>query len=243
MALLLLIPAFQELLLLSLSPPERFLCVQRVLAERSHPEFLQQPHKELLHCSSWVVHVPEGGKKRLICQDREFHGICQLQQGAQSCPGLRGAIPAEECWAPRRAAEFRRRVKGTGSSGGSVPGTPGPSSPSSGTGTALSQASSTAEGRGQRQSPRACCSPGSVSPSDLMLAFAAGCARGALPGEGAREVLCAGSEFPWIPVPCAGAQSTAREAQDALPTSSHSPGGHQAGKLSSTEHPDLQNLR
>lgn len=50
-------------------------------------------------------------------------------------------------------------------------------------------------GSGRALQQRACCCTRSVSPSDLMLTFAAVCARGVLPGEEAGEVLCAGSEF------------------------------------------------
>lgn len=50
-----------------------------------------------------MVHVPEEGRKCLIYKAREFHGICQLQQGAQSSPGLCGA--AEQSWAAPRAME------------------------------------------------------------------------------------------------------------------------------------------
>lgn len=75
---------------------------------------------------------------------------------------------------------------------------PGHSRAFSGTGTKAvtgQQNSRRKGGHGRALQQRACCSTCSVSPSDLLLTFAAVCGRGVLPGEEAREVLCAGSEF------------------------------------------------
>lgn len=85
----------------------------------------------------------------------------------------------------------------------------------------LSQANRTAEGRGgsgRALQQRACCSTCSVSPSDLMLTFAAACGKAVLWGKKHVRYFVLGQNFPWISVTCAGTQSTGQEAQDALPT-------------------------